>query len=138
MHGYEMIREISDRSGGFWKPSPGSIYPTLQLLADENLIANVGGKSGKRLFELTDTGRATAAELGDIPPWEQVANHVDPDEVEFREAGGSLLSAMRQVSAVATPAQKAKASAVLNEARSSLYAILGELDSPSTSDSDKD
>ena len=53
MHGYEMITEIEERSGGYWRPSAGSIYPTLQLLEDEGLI--VGEESdGKRRFTLTD------------------------------------------------------------------------------------
>lgn len=47
MHGYEMIQEIGERSGGAWKPSPGSVYPTLQLLEDEGLItsASEGARS---------------------------------------------------------------------------------------------
>ena len=39
MHGYEMIQELETRTGGLWRPSPGSIYPTLQLLEDEGLIS---------------------------------------------------------------------------------------------------
>ena len=39
MHGYQIIQQIEERSGGSWKPSPGSVYPTLQMLADEGLIA---------------------------------------------------------------------------------------------------
>src|SRR3979490_1158079 len=58
-HGYEIIGEIGERSGGFWKPSPGSIYPTLQLLADEGLVTSTED-NGKRLFELTGEGRAAA------------------------------------------------------------------------------
>ena len=67
MHGYEMIQEISDRSGGLWRPSPGSVYPTLQLLVDEGLIAGTESEGSKRLFELTDEGRA-AAEKVETPP----------------------------------------------------------------------
>lgn len=53
MHGYEMIQEIAERSGGAWKPSPGSVYPTLQLLEDEGLIASES-EGGKKLFALTE------------------------------------------------------------------------------------
>ncbi len=56
MHGYEMIQEIAERSGGAWKPSPGSVYPTLQLLEDEGLISSAS-EGGKKLFSLTDAGR---------------------------------------------------------------------------------
>ena len=57
MHGYEMIQEIGERSGGAWKPSPGSVYPTLQLLEDEGLIISAS-EGGKKLFTLTDPGRS--------------------------------------------------------------------------------
>lgn len=59
MHGYEMIQEIAERSGGAWKPSPGSVYPTLQLLEDEGLIASET-EGGKKLFSLTEAGREAA------------------------------------------------------------------------------
>lgn len=65
MHGYEMIQEIAERSGGAWKPSPGSVYPTLQLLEDEGLIVSES-EGGKKLFALTEAGR-TAAEEGGRP-----------------------------------------------------------------------
>ena len=55
MHGYEMIQEIAERSGGAWKPSPGSVYPTLQLLEDEGLITSAS-EGGKKLFSLTEAG----------------------------------------------------------------------------------
>ena len=77
MHGYEMIQEISERSGGLWRPSPGSVYPTLQLLVDEGLIVGTESEGSKRLFELTDEGRA-AAEKVETPPWEEIAEGVDP------------------------------------------------------------
>ena len=59
MHGYQIIHEISTRSGGAWKPSPGSVYPALQLLADEGLVASKES-AGKRTYSLTDAGRAVA------------------------------------------------------------------------------
>lgn len=138
MHGYEMISEINERSGGLWKPSPGSIYPTLQLLADEGLISSAGGKAGKRLFELTDQGREAATQLGEIPPWEQIAQDADPNEVALRDATGALMGALFQTSTVGSSAQKTKAITVVNEARSALYAILGEIEPPSTPDTPAD
>src|SRR6478735_6661636 len=61
MHGYEMIKELEERTQGAWVPSPGSIYPTLQLLEDEGLIR--GEESdGKRRFALTDAGKSAQAE----------------------------------------------------------------------------
>ncbi|SDC66120.1 PadR family transcriptional regulator [Actinokineospora iranica] len=131
MHGYEMIQEIAARSGGFWKPSPGSVYPTLQLLADEGLVRGVDGEGGKRLFELTEDGAATAARQDGAPPWEQVTADVDPTEVDLRTAMGQLASAAMTVSQAASPQQKARAVDILNEARRALYALLGEANTAS-------
>jgi DNA-binding PadR family transcriptional regulator len=130
MHGYEMIQEIGERSDGLWRPSPGSVYPTLQLLADEGLIASTDGSGSKRLFELTDEGRAVAETHGTTPPWEQIAQDADPDDVNLRSAAGLLMGAMFQVANAASPAQHARAIDVINEARRELYAILGEIEPP--------
>jgi DNA-binding PadR family transcriptional regulator len=132
MHGYEMIQEIGERSGGFWRPSPGSVYPTLQLLADEGLITSSEGSGSKRLFELTDEGRAAAEQRAEAPPWEQIAHDVDPDDVNLRSAAGLLMGAMFQVANAATPTQKARAIDIINNARRELYAILGEVEPPPT------
>ena len=130
MHGYEMIQEIGERSGGYWRPSPGSVYPTLQLLADEGLVTSSDGSGSKRLFELTDEGREAVAKQGETPPWEQIARDVDQDDVNLREAAGLLMGAMFQVGNAASPAQKARAVDVINGARRELYAILGEVEPP--------
>ncbi|MBB3661383.1 MULTISPECIES: PadR family transcriptional regulator [Prauserella salsuginis group] len=127
-HGYEIIGEISQRSGGFWKPSPGSIYPTLQLLADEGLVQG-DEEGGKRLFQLTDDGRAAAEKIG-TPPWEHFTQDADPNELRLRAAAGSLMVAIKQVSQVASSDQRARATDALDEARRTLYGILGE--APST------
>ncbi|HJQ45478.1 MAG TPA: PadR family transcriptional regulator [Amycolatopsis sp.] len=126
-HGYEIISEIGQRSGGLWRPSPGSVYPTLQLLADEGLVTS-RDEGGKKLFELTDEGRAAAERREDAPPWEQIAQDVDPNEVNLRKAGGMLVAAAMQVFQAGSPSQQKRAAEILNEARRSIYAILGEVD----------
>lgn len=127
MHGYEMIQEIAERSGGAWKPSPGSVYPTLQLLEDEGLISSAS-EGGKKLFTLTGTGREEA-EAGPDAPWEDAGRGVDWDAMnEIRKAGGGLIEAFRQVWATGTPDQREKALAVVNEARKRLYLILADED----------
>lgn len=124
-HGYEIIGEIGERSGGFWSPSPGSVYPTLQLLADEGLVrGNEAG--GKRLFELTDEGRAAAERIEGSPPWEHVAHGVEPGEIKLRDAAAALMGAAHQVSLVGTSAQQARTVEVLDEARRTIYGLLGE------------
>jgi DNA-binding PadR family transcriptional regulator len=129
MHGYEMIQEIAQRSGGFWKPSPGSVYPTLQLLADEGLVRATDGDGGKRLFELTDEGRTAVEGLGGTAPWDHVTAGVDPSEVSLRGAMTQFTAAVMGVSQAASPRQKAKAIEIINEARRELYAVLGSTDS---------
>jgi DNA-binding PadR family transcriptional regulator len=124
MHGYEMIQEITERSGELWRPSPGSVYPTLQLLVDEGLITDEG-QGSRRLYALTDEGRAAAAKI-ETPPWEQIARDADPKDVNLRDAIGQLMGATVQVAQAATDSQKTRAVEVLNEARRELYAILGE------------
>ncbi|MET0133468.1 MAG: PadR family transcriptional regulator [Kibdelosporangium sp.] len=130
MHGYEIIQEINERSGGFWRPSPGSVYPTLSLLTDEGLVTGSGaatGAGGKRPFELTDEGKTEAAKL-ETPPWEDVAGKRDPQDLELRTAMGQLASAVMQVAEAATDAQKTRAIDALNETRRSIYTILGSTD----------
>src|SRR5215204_3656251 len=68
MHGYQIIREIEERSSGSWKPSPGSVYPTLQLLTDEGLIS-AEESDGRKTYSLTEAGRADAEGAGPAP-WE--------------------------------------------------------------------
>ncbi|QES51194.1 PadR family transcriptional regulator [Streptomyces venezuelae] len=125
MHGYEMIQEIGERSGGAWKPSPGSVYPTLQMLEDEGLISSAS-EGGKKLFTLTEAGR-TEAEAGPAAPWEEAGRGVDWEAMhEIRTAGFGLMEAFGQVWKAGTPDQRKKAVAVINDARKKLYLILAD------------
>ncbi len=125
MHGYEMIQEIAERSGGSWKPSPGSVYPTLQLLVDEGLIVSAETDGKKKLFELTDEGRG-AAEKIDTPPWDEIAEGVDPGERNLRAAVGQLFGAVAQSAHAAGPEQQQRVIDIINNARREIYQILGE------------
>jgi DNA-binding PadR family transcriptional regulator len=126
MHGYEMIQELEARTGGVWRPSPGSIYPTLQLLEDEDLIAGEEGE-GRRRFALTDAGRAEAERLGQAP-WETVTAGVAPAAWSLRDAIAQTAQAAWSVGSAGTEAQQARALEILNDARRRLYAILAEDD----------
>ncbi|MGV9254748.1 PadR family transcriptional regulator [Streptomyces sp. NPDC003697] len=127
MHGYEMIQEIAERSGGAWKPSPGSVYPTLQLLEDEDLIVSES-QGGKKLFSLTEPGRA-AADEGPDAPWEEASRGVDWEALgEIRQAGVGLMEAFGQVWKTGSKEQREKALGVVNEARRKLYLILADED----------
>jgi DNA-binding PadR family transcriptional regulator len=61
-HGYELIKELEERTGGAYRPSAGVIYPTLAMLEDEGLVAPAEGEAGRKLFELTKDGRAAFEE----------------------------------------------------------------------------
>jgi DNA-binding transcriptional ArsR family regulator len=124
MHGYEMIQELEQRTGGIWRPSAGSIYPTLQLLQDEGLVESeeVGGK---RMFSLTEAGRHAAGH-GHGSPWEQVAEGADAHAIGLRDAVFQVAAAAMQVGTAGSEDQVARAVSVLADARRRIYAILGE------------
>jgi DNA-binding PadR family transcriptional regulator len=128
MHGYQMIQELGERSNGAWTPSPGSIYPALQLLQDEGLVTATEA-DGKRVFTLTDAGRDEAAKRGDGPlPWETAAKDEGDGFQQLRAATLSVGAAVRQIGAAATESQMARAVQVLTTARRELYRILAEDD----------
>jgi len=125
MHGYEMIQEIAERSQNLWRPSPGSVYPTLQLLVDEGLIAGTESDGSKKLFELTDDGRA-AAEKVETPPWEEITDGEAPGHVNLRAAIGQLMGAVAQSAHTASDEQQERIVDIVNNARREIYGILGE------------
>jgi DNA-binding PadR family transcriptional regulator len=125
MHGYEMIQQIAERSNGIWRPSPGSVYPTLQLLHDEGLITANETEGSKKLFELTEDGRA-AAEKIETPPWDEIAEGADPGHINLRAAMGQLFGAVAQSAHTASAEQQQRIVDVINNARREIYGILGE------------
>ena len=126
MHGYQIIHEIEERSGGTWKPSPGSVYPTLQLLADEGLI-RAEESNGRKTFSLTDEGRAEAESASDrSAPWETPGRRDASSATALPKAGIDLAQAAAQVGRSGTPDQVREAVDVLNEARRKLYSILAQ------------
>ncbi len=127
MHGYEMIQEIAERSQDLWRPSPGSVYPTLQLLVDEGLIVGTESEGSKRLFELTTEGREASEKVG-TPPWDQITEDVDPGHVNLRATLGQLFGAVAQSAHAASPEQQQRIVEILNNARREIYTILSETD----------
>ena len=127
MHGYEMIQEIAERSQNLWRPSPGSVYPTLQLLVDEGLLVATESEGSKKLFELTDDGRA-AAEKIETAPWEEITDGADPGHVNLRSAVGQLMGAVAQSAHAASDEQQERIVDIVNNARREIYGILGESD----------
>ena len=125
-HGYDIMQRIEEKSSGAWRPSPGSVYPSLQLLEDEGLVRAVD-RDGKRIYEITDSGRTEAerrVEDAGGTPWTEAG----------RGAGaGRLFGAMKQVAMAArqvtragTPAQVEQAADIMEDARRRLYQLLIE------------
>jgi len=122
MNGYQIIQEIAERSGGAWKPSPGSIYPTLQQLEDEGLV-RAETDNGRRAFTLTDDGRAYVAEHADevAAPWQALGE--TPDD-GLKPLIGQVGAAFWQIMAAGSPEQRAQGREALVELRKRLNAIL--------------
>ncbi|MEV6968829.1 PadR family transcriptional regulator [Hamadaea sp. NPDC051192] len=125
MHGYEMISELESRTGGVWRPSPGSVYPTLQLLEDEGLI-EATESTGRKSYALTEAGRAAAEAEPNRAPWQEFTADEVNEAQDFRQAGFGIMQALHQVGATGTPEQRARALEILNDTRRKLYAILAE------------
>ncbi len=125
-NGYQIIQEIESRSGGVWRPSPGSVYPALQQLEDEGLIRAVEADPGRKAFELTEEGRAYVERHADdlAAPWDAVAGTVADDMIDMRQLFGQVAMAASQVASVGTEAQIESARQILILARRNLYGIL--------------
>src|SRR4051812_44134149 len=126
MHGYEMIKEIEERTQGAWTPSAGSIYPMLQLLEEEGLIQ--GEESdGKRRFTLTQTGAAEQeAKAGEEAPWDAVRAGAAPESIHLGDSLRKLNHAIGQVFHAADEGQQKRVRELLDESRRKIYAILAE------------
>ena len=126
MHGYQIIHEIEERSGGAWKPSPGSVYPTLQLLADEGLLSTKES-NGRKTYSLTDEGKQAAESAADQPaPWEAQGAQHGARMTALPKAGMALAQATAQVGQSGSAEQVDQTVAVLDEARRKIYAILAQ------------
>jgi DNA-binding PadR family transcriptional regulator len=124
MHGYEMIQELEERTGGRWTPSAGSIYPTLQLLEDEGLVT-AEEVEGRKVYSLTDTGEEAVPERTEGGrPWEQ--GDEDSPRFEARKELFKLMGAAKQLARADNDEQLTKAAEILKDARRKLYGLLAE------------
>jgi len=123
-NGYQLMQEIEERSGGRWRPSPGSVYPTLQQLEDQGLIKPTE-REGTKLFELTDAGREHLDHIGThAPPW---------DHEDDTENSNDMKHEIKQLHIAATmvlrggdETQITRATEVLAEARRNVYKVLAD------------
>jgi DNA-binding PadR family transcriptional regulator len=133
-NGYQLMQAIEERSDGAWRPSPGSVYPTLQQLEDEGLVT-AAERDGQRLFDLTEAGRQSVAERPeDAPaPWDVVAGGSAGGERELMKVVRDVATAAAQVVRAGNEQQVDEARQILAEANRSLYRILAG-DSPDQGD----
>jgi DNA-binding PadR family transcriptional regulator len=125
-NGYQLMQAIEERSEGLWRPSPGSVYPTLAQLEDEGLIRSADVE-GARRFELTDAGREhLSTRAGEPAPWESDEPASDNPLAELAPLVIGIGKATFQVASVGNPAQRNQARTLLQETRRTLYRILAE------------
>ena len=126
-NGYQIIQELSERSNGAWRPSPGSVYPILQQLEDEGLVEISSSQSGKT-YNLTAAGKALVekdrATLG--KPWETAAADVSDATSDLFGTLRQVILSVRQVAMAGSDAQTEKATTILADARRSIYRLLAE------------
>jgi DNA-binding MarR family transcriptional regulator len=132
MNGYQVIQQIAERSNGIWKPSPGSVYPTIQQLEDEGLVEGTSPE-GRRLLQLTPAGTAyveeRAEELAQTwRPFDEAHESVGETTSDLKPAIGQVMGAVWQVVTTGTKQQQAEAAEILTETRRRLYTLLADGD----------
>jgi DNA-binding PadR family transcriptional regulator len=126
-HGYDVIQRLEEKTGGAWRPSPGSVYPTLQLLEDEGLLRSAE-RDTKRVYEITEAGRAEAnrrVEEAGGTPWELAGR--DDDRVgNLHDALRQLHIAAKQVAVSNNRERLDRTIAIVSKARKEIYTMLAE------------
>ena len=125
-NGYQIIQEIGARTQGVWRPSAGSVYPALQQLEDEALIQTEAGEDRRRMYTLTEEGRAYVEEHADElkASWDAVTGSVNDTEVQLRHTIHQVMVAVSQVAQAGSAAQVQQAGKILADTRRALYRIL--------------
>ncbi|MCW2828731.1 MAG: transcriptional regulator, PadR family [Marmoricola sp.] len=127
MNGYQVIQQIAERTDGVWKPSPGSVYPTIAQLEDEGLVEDA--PTGRKAVQLTTVGTAYVEEHPEemAAVWAPFAEEPDDQEaLDFKQVIGQTVGAIVQVATTGTPDQREKAIEILGDTRRRLYGLLAE------------
>jgi DNA-binding PadR family transcriptional regulator len=131
-HGYDLIKEMETRYGGFRRLSPGSVYPTLQLL-EEGGYLNSAQEGGKRIYTITDEGRQLLAERtqqdSSDSPWDTFKSFVTgkPQEfIELRNAATELAAVVVQVARSGNMERINRVRELLEQVKREIYAIMAE------------
>jgi Transcriptional regulator PadR-like family len=124
MHGYQVMQELETRSGGRWRPSAGSVYPTLQQLQDERLVS-VEEIDGRRTYRLTEAGR-TAASTQPGPMGDGAWTGGRGRSGDLHGLTREVRIAAMQVARAGSPPAIDAAGAILSAARRDLYRLLAD------------
>jgi len=134
INGYQVIQQIAERSNGAWRPSPGSVYPTVQQLEDEGLLVTVE-QGGRRQLRLTEAGEeyvaAHADELSAVwAPFEEPEREDDDggEYADLRPEIGQVMGAIWQIVTTGSDAQRRAAVDILVDTRRRLYGVLADGD----------
>lgn len=123
MHGYQIMSELTERTEGIWQPSPGSIYPTLSQLEDEDMV-RAEEREGKKVYALTGQGRAQVEADEKDAPWERFSSPYSKGLMALRETGFQVGAAVMQVARAGSEEQVAKTRELLEETRRRIYELL--------------
>lgn len=127
INGYQVIQQIAERTNGAWRPSPGSVYPTIAQLQDEGLVED--SPTGRKALQLTDEGLAWVTDNADVlaavwAPFDERPH--EGEDIDLRQVIKQTVGAIVQVATQGTPEQRRQAVEVLADARRSLYRILAD------------
>ena len=127
LNGYQVIQQIATRTEGAWRPSPGSIYPTISQLEDEGLV-DTDRDGGRKVVSLTEAGRTYATEHADelAAIWKPFTEGDQEAPNDLRPVAGQTMAAVWQVAMTGTHDQHQRAAEILADTRRKLYGLLAE------------
>lgn len=119
MHGYEIISQLEEKSHGMWRPSAGSVYPTLQLLEDQELVS-CEEANGKKVYTLTDKGTEEANKVEEHKaPWEDRMKSAKSLK-DLRHVFHDSMMSVKQIAAQNDEEKNEEVKKIFNEARDKL------------------
>ena len=124
MHGYELIRALEEKSHGTWRPSPGSVYPTLQMLEEQEFVVS-SLQNGKKVYAVTELGRAETTKRKPQAPTE--CNNLDLEKVaSLRAATVELMEYIKAITLTGSESNYKKAEQIITKASKQLSALVAK------------
>jgi DNA-binding PadR family transcriptional regulator len=137
LNGYQVIQQIAERTNGAWKPSPGSVYPTISWLQDEGFVEDA--PVGRKTVQVTESGRQYVADHAEeiATIWSSFESAAPESDTDLRQVIGQTVGAIIQVASTGTPDQRDKAVEILADTRRRLYGLLAEGPEAATENDDE-